>query len=134
MKYAVSIICVVMLLFASTSFAKKGIYGFRASSNKPYVNGRAYFGKSNDMPRRTSEHIRSGKLDKSNAGGVRNQYFNNLNDKELRVVERNTIKKADFLTKGRLANNHHAPWSRANRKVWSSTESSLKNLKQDISR
>ncbi|HEX5361881.1 MAG TPA: GIY-YIG nuclease family protein [Fluviicoccus sp.] len=84
---------------------RMGTYSFRTANNKTYI------GKSIDTNRRISEHVQSGKLNKSDLDTLKIQPYE-LGKGGLHTVETTKIRTADVLTSGNLANKQNAPLSR----------------------
>jgi hypothetical protein len=140
MKYVVSIVCIVILIVSPTVFsrgrsfskiAKIGLYSFPSKTHSWSSLKKPYIGKSIDMDRRVKEHIGSGKLERSDLGKV-TMTPRNLRDKDLKSVEKETIRTEDILTKGELVNKHHAPWSRGNQKIRTLTHAQLQKFRESI--
>ncbi len=85
-----------------------GLYKFKASNNKPYL------GKSKNVQQRLTQHINSGKLHPKDINTIS---FAKVAKKDVSEVEKAKIMRGDKITKGNLANKHHAPWSREKAKV-----------------
>ena len=100
---------------SSKSYSKKspvkGIYTFKAS------NGKKYIGKSVDVARRIKQHIKSGKLNKSDLGTLKVTKYKNIPQKALSLFEKTRIRTNDIISKEGLANKQNAPFSRAKEKV-----------------
>jgi hypothetical protein len=108
----ISSLLIFLLFFSSVEIThargiSKGIYSFIAANKKLYI------GKSIDIERRIKQHIKTGKLNKSDKYGVETQSYN-LDKEGLSSVEKTKIRTFDILTNGGLANKQLAPLSRKN--------------------
>jgi len=84
-----------------------GLYKFKASTNKPYL------GKSKNIQKRLTQHVRSGKL---NPKDINTISFAKVAKKNVSKVEKLKIMKADKITHGNLANKQLAPRSNSKQK------------------
>lgn len=84
-----------------------GLYKFKTSNNKPYL------GKSKNVQKRLTQHVRSGKL---NPRDIKTISFAKVAKKDVSKVEKLKIMKADKDTRGNLANKQYAPRSNSKQK------------------
>lgn len=84
-----------------------GLYKFKASNNKPYL------GKSKNVQKRLTQHVKSGKL---NPKDINTISFAKVTKNDISKVEKLKIMKADKDTRGNLANKQHAPRSTSKQK------------------
>ena len=98
-----------------------GLYKFKASNNKPYL-GKSFKTKNQNVQKRLTQHIRSGKLHPKDINTI--TYGKVLNKKTRKEVDKKTlgqveklkIMKADKNTHGNLANIQNAPRSNSKQK------------------
>lgn len=110
----------------SKKSAVVGIYKFTSS------NGKQYIGKSIDVARRLKEHIRSGKLKKSNIGRVTVEKYD-VSNRDLSTIEKAKIRTADIINRHGLANKQNAPFSRGKEKAVRAFNERKQKIKEKVS-